>query len=40
MRTWSRKGFTELGDMGGMGIGRTTYNVLHHPHFLSDPHQV
>lgn len=39
MRIWSRKGFAELGDMGGMGIGRTTYNVLHHPYFLSDPHQ-
>ena len=40
MRNWSRRGFTELGDMGGMGIGRTTSNVLHHPNFLSDPHQV
>ena len=40
MRNWSRKGFEELGDMGGMGIGRTTYSVLHHPNFLTNPHQV
>lgn len=40
MRNWSRKGFAELGDMGGMGIGRTTYKVLHHPNFLTNPHQV
>ena len=40
MRNWSRRGFAELGDMGGMGIGRTTYHVLHHPNFLTDPHQV
>lgn len=40
MKNWSRKGFEELGDMGGMGIGRTTRSVLHHPNFLTDPHQV
>ena len=40
MRNWSRKGFEELGDMGGMGIGRTTYSVLHHPNFVTDPHRV
>ncbi len=40
MRNWSRKGYPELGDLGGMGIGRTTSFVLHHPDFLTDPHKV
>ncbi|XP_078343352.1 ADP-ribosyl-[dinitrogen reductase] glycohydrolase-like [Oculina patagonica] len=39
MRNWSRKGYPELGDLGGMGIGRTTSFVLHHPDFLTDPHK-
>ena len=40
MKNWSREGFEELGDVGGMGIGRTTRSVLHQPNFLTDPHQV
>ncbi|PFX16366.1 uncharacterized protein LOC111342294 [Stylophora pistillata] len=39
MKFWSRRGFPELGDIGGMGIGSTTRNVLHHPDFLTDPHK-
>ncbi|KAJ7375938.1 hypothetical protein OS493_037901 [Desmophyllum pertusum] len=38
MKKWSREGFPELGDKGGMGIGRTTYGVLRHPDFQTDPH--
>ena len=40
MKTWSKEGFAELGDCGGMGIGRTTHRVLRHPQFLVDPHHV
>ena len=40
LKTWCKEGFKELGDSGGMGIGRTTYGVLHHPQFRVDPHQV
>ena len=40
MRKWSEEGFKELGDFGGMGIGRTTQSVLRHPNFLQDPHKV
>ena len=40
MKTWCKHGFKELGDFGGMGIGRTTSNVLHHSQFHVDPHQV
>lgn len=39
MKYWSRRGFPELGDIGGMGIGSTTHRVLHHPDFLTDPHK-
>ena len=40
LKKWSREGFKELGDMGGMGIGSTTHSVLRHPQFLTDPHEV
>ncbi|XP_070558795.1 microtubule-associated protein 1B-like [Ptychodera flava] len=40
MRKWAREGFSELGDMGGMGIGMTTYNVINDPKFKDNPHQV
>lgn len=40
MKKWCKEGFKELGDSGGMGIGRTTHSVLHHPQFLADPHEV
>lgn len=39
MRKWCEEGFKELGDIGGMGIGRTTHSVLRHPNFLEDPHE-
>ncbi|KAL6061609.1 ADP-ribosylglycohydrolase [Balamuthia mandrillaris] len=35
---WAKQGFGELGDDGGMGIGRTVHSVLAHPTFLEDPH--
>ena len=40
MKKWCEEGFKELGDTGGMGIGRTTHSVLRHPNFLKDPHEV
>ena len=40
LKTWSEKGFKELGDSGRQGIGRTTRDVLRHQLFHSDPHQV
>ncbi|KAM7442122.1 hypothetical protein ABFA07_008861 [Porites harrisoni] len=39
LKKWSREGFKELGDMGGMGIGSTTHSVLRHPQFLTNPHE-
>ena len=35
-----KEGFKELGDLGGMGIGKTTSCILRHPEFVSDPHKV
>ena len=35
-----KEGFKELGDLGGMGIGKTTSTILRHPDFQSDPHMV
>ena len=32
--TWSKYGFPELGDRGGLGIGSTVMKVLQHPQFL------
>ena len=40
LREWRSKGIPELGDVAGMGIGRTTSAVLGHPEFLTDPHKV
>ena len=40
LKKWSREGFKELGDMGGMGIGSTTHSVLRHPQFLTHPYEV
>ena len=34
------RGFPELGDFAGMGIGATTKKVLHHPKYLAEPHVV
>ena len=36
----SARGFPELGDMIGRGIGVTVGSVLNHPKFLEDPHKV
>lgn len=38
LKRWAQRGFPELGDYGGMGLGATTSNVLRHQKFLSDPH--
>ena len=40
LERWSRKGFPELGDTGGLGIGLTTLNVIRNPNFRNDPHAV
>ncbi|CAI8047878.1 Uncharacterized protein MJ1187 [Geodia barretti] len=39
MDNWRKRGFKELGDYGGMGIGMTVSNTLSHHSFLTDPHQ-
>ncbi|XP_028414474.1 uncharacterized protein LOC114537610 [Dendronephthya gigantea] len=39
MVKWCRRGFPELGDIGGMGRGMTTSKVLEHPYYLTDPHK-
>eukprot|EP00455_Lapot_gusevi_P057464 TRINITY_DN9803_c0_g1_i2.p1 TRINITY_DN9803_c0_g1~~TRINITY_DN9803_c0_g1_i2.p1 ORF type:complete len:391 (-),score=44.94 TRINITY_DN9803_c0_g1_i2:29-1201(-) len=38
LRDWMMRGFPELGDTGGLGIGMTVYNVMTHPDFLDNPH--
>jgi ADP-ribosylglycohydrolase len=38
LKFWSRRGFPELGDYGGMGLGFTVGSVLNHPKFDTDPH--
>ncbi|XP_062607355.1 ADP-ribosylarginine hydrolase Tri1-like [Saccostrea cucullata] len=38
LKEWMLKGIPELGDAGGLGIGRTTHSVLHQRNFLDDPH--
>ncbi|GFR87266.1 ADPribosylglycohydrolase superfamily protein [Elysia marginata] len=35
---WMKTGFPDLGDLGGMGLGRTTATVLRHPDFKTKPH--
>ncbi len=37
---WKRKGFRELGDYAGMGIGATTDKVLSHKEYTTDPKAV
>ncbi|XP_066283565.1 ADP-ribosyl-[dinitrogen reductase] glycohydrolase-like isoform X2 [Branchiostoma lanceolatum] len=39
MRKWMQKGFPELGDWGGCGIGGTTLQVLTMDMFTTDPEQ-
>ncbi|XP_070558794.1 ADP-ribosyl-[dinitrogen reductase] glycohydrolase-like [Ptychodera flava] len=36
---WAKKGFPELGDKGGLGIGSHTNRVLKHKSFLTNPQQ-
>ncbi|XP_071806736.1 ADP-ribosylarginine hydrolase Tri1-like [Asterias amurensis] len=38
--TWRCSGFPELGDTCGMGLGRTTGQVLRSDNFKTDPHKV
>ncbi|XP_031561264.1 uncharacterized protein LOC116297216 [Actinia tenebrosa] len=38
-KVWTKTGYKELGDHGGMGIGRTTFNVVLQKDFLTDPHK-
>ncbi|KAK3739518.1 hypothetical protein QZH41_016189, partial [Actinostola sp. cb2023] len=38
-KVWTQTGYKELGDMGGMGIGQTTFNVILRREFLTNPHQ-
>ena len=40
LKQWCRKGFPELGDFAGMGIGATTHKVLSHEKYDKDPHFV
>ncbi|CAL1531811.1 unnamed protein product [Lymnaea stagnalis] len=40
IKRWMEQGFPELGDYGGMGIGKTTSTVLKHHNFTTDPHKV
>ena len=37
---WTQRGFPELGDYAGCGIGATTMKVLRHPLYNEDPHSV
>ncbi|XP_064632971.1 ADP-ribosylarginine hydrolase Tri1-like [Lineus longissimus] len=39
IKVWMKRGFQELGDFGGMGIGATTMAVLTHPKFQDNPHE-
>lgn len=39
LHQWVRRGFPELGDQGGMGLGALTAQVVSHKHFLSSPHK-
>ncbi|CAC5424615.1 unnamed protein product [Mytilus coruscus] len=39
LRTWIQKGFSELGDFAGLGLGATTSKVTSHPDYLKDPHE-
>ncbi|XP_052082828.1 ADP-ribosylarginine hydrolase Tri1-like isoform X2 [Mytilus californianus] len=40
LKTWIQSGFSELGDLVGLGLGLTTMNVTSRPEFLKDPHEV
>ena len=36
---WAHRGFADLGDAGGAGIGQTLTKTLLHPLFILDPHK-
>ncbi len=38
IQNWRSHGFSEFGDLGGMGIGMTVSRTLSHSQFLTDPH--
>lgn len=38
LKNWTEKGFRELGDFAGLGIGTTTSKVVTNPTFTEDPH--
>ena len=38
IQNWMHHGFSEFGDLGGMGIGMTVSRTLNHSAFLKDPH--
>ena len=37
---WKTRGFAELGDHVGMGIGLNTAKVIGHPEFKTNPYKV
>eukprot|EP01114_Cavostelium_apophysatum_P002416 TRINITY_DN1215_c0_g1_i1.p1 TRINITY_DN1215_c0_g1~~TRINITY_DN1215_c0_g1_i1.p1 ORF type:complete len:539 (+),score=149.94 TRINITY_DN1215_c0_g1_i1:59-1618(+) len=39
LRRWVNRGFPELGDHGGMGLGATVAQVVFSKNFLEDPHK-
>ncbi|XP_071082434.1 uncharacterized protein YegU-like [Haliotis cracherodii] len=39
LKTWSKKGFPELNDERGIGLGRTTKAVLSHPEYPQEAHK-
>uniref|UniRef100_K1R3A1 Uncharacterized protein n=1 Tax=Magallana gigas TaxID=29159 RepID=K1R3A1_MAGGI len=38
LKNWMTHGIPELGDVGGLGLGRTTGAVLHQKNYEDDPH--
>ncbi|XP_065827930.1 ADP-ribosylarginine hydrolase Tri1-like [Oscarella lobularis] len=39
LKEWTKRGFPELGDQGGCGIGRTVWTTVRRPEFKKDPHK-
>ena len=37
---WMQKGFPELADLAGLGIGATTHKILMNREFKNAPHEV
>ena len=40
IKNWAYKGFKELGDKGGCGLGSHTEQVIERPQFDKNPHTV